>query len=95
MKDPNEIDIPAYLTLGEIQAKVKRTYYHVVPDTTLTICVLVLENGFTVTGTSACVDPAKFSKAVGEQIAYNNAIEEIWALEGYLLRQQRFEAGLA
>lgn len=95
MTDPDHVDLPKSVTLGDIQAKIKKTYYHVVPDTTLTICVLTLENGFNVTATSACVHPAKFSKAVGEQIAYNNAVEKIWELEGYLLSQRRFEAHLA
>lgn len=94
MNDVNASVVPNRITLGDIQAKVKKTYYHVVPDTTLTLCVLTLENGFTVTGESACVDPAMFSTAIGEQIAFQNALEKIWLLEGYLLRQKRFEAGL-
>lgn len=94
MNDANQVEIPNRVTLAEIQAKVKSTYYHIVPGTTLTICVLTLENGYTVVGTSACVDPAAFNQAMGEHIAYTNAIEEIWALEGYLLSQRRFQAGL-
>jgi hypothetical protein len=94
MNDVNQVTIPNRVTLGDIQSQVKSAYYHVVPDTTLTICVLTLNNGYTVMGSSACVDPASFNKAVGEQIAYDNALNEIWALEGYLLKQKRFEAGL-
>jgi hypothetical protein len=94
MNDVNQVTIPNRVTLGDIQSQVKSVYYHVVPDTTLTICVLTLKNGYTVMGSSACVDPASFNKAVGEQIAYDNALNEIWALEGYLLKQKRFEAGL-
>ena len=57
---------------------------------TTTICQLTLENGFTVTGESACVDPDNFDKTIGESIAYENARNKIWVLEGYLLKQALF-----
>jgi hypothetical protein len=53
-----------------------------------------LENGYTLTGTSACVDPTSYNQAIGEKIAFDNAFEKLWELEGYLLKQRRFEAGL-
>lgn len=58
---------------------------------TLTFCVLVLKNGFTVTGESACASPENFDKEIGEKIAYGNAREKIWQLEGYLLKQNLFD----
>jgi hypothetical protein len=94
MTDPQENSIPNRLTLADIQGRIKHTEYIVVPNTTLTVCVLTLQNGFTVTGESACIDPKMFNAAIGEQIAFNNALEKIWPLEGYLLAQRRFEAGL-
>jgi hypothetical protein len=58
----------------------------------LTICVLVLENGFTVVGESACASPENFDQEIGEEIAYKNALEKIWMLEGYLLKERLHEA---
>lgn len=52
----------------------------------LTICVLILRNGFTVTGESACASPANFNAELGRKIAREKAREKIWALEGYLLK---------
>lgn len=52
----------------------------------LTFCVLVLKNGFTVTGESACASPENFDAEIGRKIARANAREKIWALEGYLLK---------
>lgn len=52
----------------------------------LTICVLVLKNGYTVTGESACASPENFNSEVGCKAARAHAVEKIWALEGYLLR---------
>lgn len=52
----------------------------------LTFCVLVLKNGFTVTGESTCVSPGNFDAELGRKIARQNAIEKIWPLMGYELR---------
>ena len=52
----------------------------------LTFCVLVLENGFTVTGQSACADPANFNWEIGKRIARDDAKNKIWPLLGYELR---------
>lgn len=59
----------------------------------LTICVLVLRNGFTVTGESACASPENFDAEVGRKIARTNAINKVWPLMGYALKQRLHEAG--
>lgn len=58
------------------------------PLQTLTFCILTLENGFTVTGESACASPENFDAEIGKKVAYQNAREKIWLLEGYLLKQR-------
>ena len=57
----------------------------------LTFCVLVLQNGFTVTGESACASPENFDAEIGRKIARANAVEKIWPLMGYALRTQLHE----
>lgn len=57
----------------------------------LTFCVLTLQNGFTVTGESACASPENFDEEIGKKIARENAREKIWLLEGYLLKQKLFD----
>lgn len=57
----------------------------------LTFCVLVLRNGFTVTGESACASPENFDEALGRKIARQNAIEKIWPLMGYELKQRLYQ----
>ena len=54
----------------------------------LTFCVLVLKNGFTVTGESACASPENFDPEIGRKIAYENAEQKIWPLMGYELKSQ-------
>lgn len=58
----------------------------------LTICVLVLENGFVVTGESACASEENFNEEIGREIAFKNAREKIWELEGYLLKEKMYKA---
>lgn len=52
----------------------------------LTFCVLELQNGFTVTGESACASPENFDADLGKKIARQNAIGKVWPLMGYELR---------
>jgi hypothetical protein len=56
------------------------------PLSCLTICVLVLKNGFTIVGKSACASPENFDAELGRKIAREDARRQIWALEGYLLK---------
>lgn len=58
----------------------------------LTICVLVLKNGFTVVGKSACASPDNFDAELGRKIAREDARRQIWALEGYSLRSKLAQA---
>lgn len=61
----------------------------------LTICVLVLKNGFTVVGKSACASPDNYNEEIGRRIAREDAVRQIWALEGYQLRTSLMLGGNA
>lgn len=61
---------------------------------TLTFCVLVLKNGFTVTGESACASPENFDEAIGRKIARANAANKVWPLMGYALKEQLHNAAI-
>ena len=54
----------------------------------LTFCVLVLRNGFTVTGESACASPENFDPEIGRKIARQNAEGKVWPLMGYALKER-------
>lgn len=54
----------------------------------LTFCVLVLKNGFTVTGESACASPENFDPEIGRRVARANAVQKIWPLLGFLLKEK-------
>ena len=52
----------------------------------LTFCVLTLQNGFTVTGESACASPENFDAEAGRIAARRQAENKIWPLMGYELK---------
>jgi hypothetical protein len=54
----------------------------------LTFCVLVLKNGYTVTGESACVSPENFNAAIGREIARVDAVRKVWSLLGFRLKDR-------
>lgn len=54
----------------------------------LTFCVLVLRNGFTATGESACASPENFDAEIGRKIARQNAVAKVWPLMGYALKEK-------
>lgn len=52
----------------------------------LTLCILVMRNGFTIVGKSACASPENFDAEIGRKIARQDAINQCWPLLGYELR---------
>lgn len=78
------------VTLDGIKAKIKGETYTVLPDKKTTVCQLIMENGFTINGQSACVDIANFNVDLGRKYAFEDALRNTWQLEGYLLAEQIF-----
>lgn len=79
------------LTPDLIDTAIVNEDYYVFPSTTVTVCCLTLRNGFNVTGESAAASPENFDEEIGRKIAFENARNKIWQLEGYLLKQKLFE----
>lgn len=82
------------ITPERIDEKIIRVDYWQPHNTTLTVCMIQLQNGTCVTGESACVSYDNFDHELGQKIAYTNARDKIWALEGYLLRQNLHDLGV-
>lgn len=79
------------ITTEVIDGIIKNVQYHVFPGTTVTVCCITLQNGFNVIGESACASPENFDAKLGEDIAFGDAKQKIWALEGYLLKEKLFQ----
>lgn len=90
------------VTLADIEANVANEYYvnaAVAVISTyeqtcnpalnvLTLCFVVTKAGFTIVGKSAPADPANFDKALGEKLAREDAIRQLWPLMGFALRER-------
>lgn len=59
------------------------------PTNNVTLCVLVLRNGFVMVGKSACVNAENFNEEMGKQLAREDAIRQIWPLLGFRMADQR------
>ena len=63
---------------------------HIVSKETLkmwdktTVCLITLDNGFEVVGTSHCINPSDFDLTIWEKVAYDNAVEKLWDLYWFL-----------
>lgn len=75
------------VTRQGIEAKIASVQY-ITQHAPLTICVITMRNGFSVTGTSGAVSLANYDEEVGKTVSYENAFRQIWPLEGYLLRER-------
>lgn len=80
------------VTPEQIDSLIVDEYYYIFPDTTVTVCLLELRNGFNVVGTSACASIENFDEELGRALARENARDKIWMLEGYLLKQRLYES---
>lgn len=76
------------VTKAQVEACVANTEYKVVGETTF--CILTLVNGFVVSGTSGCINPANFNQELGEAAAHKRAMEEVWRLEGYAAKDRAY-----
>jgi hypothetical protein len=78
------------VTLEQIKGKIVGETYIVMPDGRTTLCQLTLENGYSINGMSACVDAKDFDRDTGRRYAYEDAVRQIWPLEGYLLAEKMY-----
>lgn len=77
------------VTKEYMEARIASTEFSTLPKSTVTICNITLDNGYSVRGESACVDPANFNREIGEKIAHDNAFNKLWPLFGFLLAEAR------
>ncbi|MBN9477404.1 MAG: hypothetical protein ABS43_03735 [Bordetella sp. SCN 67-23] len=83
---------PPTLTRDDVEAAIKEEHYHVFPGTTMTVCCLVLQNGFSVIGKSNSLLAERFDAQIGRQAARDMALEHVWEVEAYLFKQELADA---
>lgn len=75
------------VTKEQIENKIVRVEYRRLTDK-ITHCTITMKNGFQVTGESAVVDPKNYDRKIGMDIAFKNAFDKLWTVEGYLLQEK-------
>lgn len=81
------------VTEAKIKDRIEKVEFLRAPSSpTLTICSIVVNNGYSVRGESACVDPANYNQQIGEKLAFEDAFRKLWPLFGFLLAEKRFLA---
>ena len=70
------------LNREDLENKIRAVIFTKLGDKT-TVCCLVLNSGFEVTGISTTINPEEFDELVGETLAYEKAIMKILELEVY------------
>lgn len=83
------------ITTEMANAKIKEVRYHHVQGASLTTCILILHNGYTVTGESASIDPGMYDREtwerIGKKLAYDKALTRLRALLAYEVKQRWYE----
>lgn len=75
--------------VDDIFSKAEKKVYTMFDKCTV-VCVK-LENGFVLTESSACVDPANYNEELGKEICFERIKNKIWELEGYRLQCDIFK----
>lgn len=70
-----------------MESRIANSEFHRIGET-VTICSITLDNGYSVRGESACVNPENYNQQIGEKIAYDNAFRQLWPLFGFLLAEK-------
>ncbi len=76
------------LSPADIDAAIVSETFTVLPSGKAMVCELILANGFSVRGESACVSKANFNEEIGQKISREDARNKVWMLEGYLLQEK-------
>lgn len=77
------------VTKEYIQSRITGTMFTKMPPV-LTHCMITLNNGFCVTGESACASPENYDQQIGEKLAFDAAFNKLWPLFGFLLTEQLY-----
>ena len=64
--------------------------YTILPSGKCMICELILKNGFSIRGESACVSKENFNEEIGRKLSYEDARNKVWGFEAYLLQEKLF-----
>jgi hypothetical protein len=80
------------VTEDAMKARILAVDYIRLPNSTVMLCNITLDNGYSVRGEAACVDPKNFDEEIGKAISYKMAFSKLWPLFGFVLSERRHYA---
>ena len=78
------------VTMEAVLAEIVDETYTVLPSGRVTVCEITMRNGFTVRGESGVVFIENNIPELGRKYARERAVEQIWQLLGFRLRDQEW-----
>jgi len=78
------------ITKEYLESLIVSKSFTTLPSGKTMVCELILRNGFGVIGKSGVVDIKKFDQTLGEKYSYDDAFNQIWQLEGYMMQTALF-----
>lgn len=97
-KAAEAVAVAPRVSLADIEGSIAREFYTTADRALggtdysslklLSLCILVMKNGFTVVGKSAPASPENFNAELGKKFAYEDAVRQLWPLMGFALREK-------
>lgn len=94
---PKEVFEKAYMQVGDNNTIVETNVHDFVKDIECmkwgektTIANATLTNGFIITVSSSCVDPANYNQDIGESICKEQVYNQVWKMLGFLLQSAKY-----
>lgn len=78
------------ITKEYIESRIKEVKYYHLPDSTHTACYIIIDNGFIVTGESACISADFYDPELGRNISYDKAFNKLWELFGFVAKEMTY-----
>lgn len=76
------------VTIDYMKSRITKMVMSKLPfASSVTICHIELDNGYSVRGESACVNPENYNQEIAERVAYDDAFKKLWPLFGFLLAE--------
>ncbi|EEM02212.1 hypothetical protein bmyco0002_54920 [Bacillus pseudomycoides] len=83
------------ITQEDINSILERTHWTIEEfHDKSTVVVAKLPNGFILTESSACVDPANYDVNIGVECCKERIVNKVWELEGYRLQCELTKKGV-
>jgi hypothetical protein len=78
------------LSAADVEPRIAHVDY-IRSNSTVTVCKVTLDNGFSVRAESGCADPRAYNRLIGEKLARERALAKLINLFEFLAAENRFK----